>query len=136
MIETSKKHLKASASAIKKKTYRPEKKTSEFQSLDLEEIADEIVRKIKVRNKKRIIKSILKRRIKEACELYLEWKDVPHMFCRAFPKYRDELRKVLGNLWEKWWLTSTSNNPPKAVWIIKLKYNEWLFKFAFRGVFR
>jgi len=77
------------------------------------------------------IEKYVKQRIKSACEFYLEWKDEPHMFCRAFPGYRDELREVLGNLWEKWWLTSISNNPPKAVWMIRLKYNGWLFRLAF-----
>ncbi len=110
--------------------------------LDLLEIHNRVVKDLLVKKDKNISRAIeltinkVKQRIKSACEFYLEWKDVPHIFCRAFPEYRNELRKVLGDLWMKWWLVSTSNNPPKAVWIIKLQYNEWLFKLAFGEILK
>ena len=95
--------------------------------LDLEELVIEILRKIKVRDKKRFIRYILKQRIKSACEFYLRYKDNPALLINEYKEYIDEL--IRKNLIKK-------NFAKQGLIIYNDKYNEWLFKLAFKGVLK
>jgi len=58
----------------------------------------------------------LKQRLKSACEFYLRYKDKPELLIKEYPEYKEELDE------EGWWFSS--------------EYNNWLFKLAFKDVFK
>jgi len=71
---------------------------------------------------------LMRQSIKDACEFYLKYKDNPELFIKEFPMYKSEfVRKCL-----------TINLPEERLWLSdgtvadKNKYNEWLFKLAFK----
>lgn len=68
------------------------------------------------------LKDDLKQRIKSACEFYLRYKDKPDLFGTEHPEYFEEM---LGYAI----LTNKGNFKPTK------KYNEWLFKLAFKDVY-
>ena len=78
-----------------------------------------------------------KQRIKEACEFYLRYKNNPKSLIKEHPKYKEEMIK------ENSVTTCVSDGilfgelklleEEKEIIILR-KYNEWLFKLAFRGV--
>jgi len=106
------------------------------EPLDLEDLADEIIRveyptyeqatnpqmKNSIIREKQQIKFILEQRLKSVCEFWLRYKDNPELFCKEQFKIRWEYYLDIGYL----------------VWNISKKqwenYNEWLFKLAFRGI--
>jgi len=72
----------------------------------------------------------VKQQIKSACEFYLKYKDNPGLFIHEFPMYKSEfVRKCIA-----------INLPEERLWLSdgtvadKNKYNEWLFKLAFKSV--
>ena len=93
-----------------------------------------------IQNDKRIYTGLVapilfnKKDIKSACEFWLEEKDHPVIFIAEHPAYEEELKKVLGKDWKSWWLMKNNIQTPQEVHTIKLKYNEWLFRLAFREV--
>ncbi|MHC1636028.1 MAG: hypothetical protein ACXQTS_05350 [Candidatus Methanospirareceae archaeon] len=71
----------------------------------------------------------VKRRIKEACEFYLRYKDKPECLWEEKPEYRETLKKMF--------VFYKENGEPYFSeddygWEI---YNDWLFKLAFKEVF-
>jgi len=64
----------------------------------------------------------IKRRVRHACEFYLKYFDSPDDLVDDFPEFLDELRNVLGV------------EPPFYEHYYSSKYNEWLFKLAFKSV--
>ena len=72
----------------------------------------------------------IKQRIKSACKFYLRYKDNPELLLKEYPKYKSEF--VIKCL--------TLCLPKERIWLKdgtiadKNKYNEWLFKLAFKAV--
>jgi len=60
--------------------------------------------------------------VKSACEFYLKYKDSPKLLMRDFPEYKKKVDYFL----EGMVIT------PTAI----VKYNEWLFKLAFKDVLK
>jgi len=100
------------------------------EPLDLEELADSIFNAIlniyghargEFKNK---LKQELKQRIKSACEFYLRYKDKPELLIKEHPEYEEEIDDI-------------KKYSDKAFFREEdiQKYNEWLFKLAFKGVF-
>jgi len=69
----------------------------------------------------------IKQRIKSACEFYLRYKDNPALLINEYKEYIDEL--IRKNLIKK-------NFAKQGLIIYNDKYNEWLFKLAFKGVLK
>jgi len=110
--------------------------------LNIEELADEIIRmeyptyeqttipqmKNSIIRKKQQIKFILEQRIKSACKFYLRYKDKPELLKDAFPKLTKEIeQKDLESIY-----TADGNYHEYQ----RKKYNEWLFKLAFKDVMK
>ena len=64
----------------------------------------------------------IKHRIRKACEFYLRYKDKPELLIKEHPEYSSDVVRICG-----FKPNSQELNPNE-------KYNEWLFKLAFRGV--
>jgi len=85
----------------------------------------------------RLTSKEIKQRIREACEFYLRYKNNPKSLIKEHPKYKEEMIK------ENSVTTCVSDGilfgelklleEEKEIIILR-KYNEWLFKLAFRGV--
>ena len=98
--------------------------TDKPKPLDLEELVIEILRKIKVRDKKRFIRYILKQRIKSACEFYLKYRDKPELLTEEHPCYEHDVFDIINEC-----MTLDLSNCETMK-----KYNERLFKLAFKDV--
>ncbi len=72
----------------------------------------------------------IKSRIKSACEFYLRYKDNPDLLLDEYKEIDDVLSEEFGEDW-LWQFREDKLMRP----LIKLEYNEWLFKLAFKGVF-
>ena len=70
----------------------------------------------------------LKQRIKSACKFYLRYKDDPSLFWDEQKEYRKLLKKDLGHIIIRW-------ETMKRFRDSRDKYNDWLFKLAFKDVF-
>ncbi len=129
-----------------------EKMTKTTKPLDLEELADELIRKeyptydspntpLPTRNNiirlKERIRLELEQHIKSACEFYREWWNNPKILIMWFEDKRrvNELIKFLEQCFGETWQEQYDYLEDKRVQII-LKYNEWLFKLAFKSVFK
>jgi len=79
----------------------------------------------------KLLKNLLnqyKQRTKSACEFYLMYKDKPSLFSKEYPELRKKLYECVPLAWLK------SNEPDELYdWE---DYNEWLFKLAFKSVFK
>ena len=77
-----------------------------------------------------IMKDFAEERIKSACDFYLMYKDNPELLIEEYPKYR---KKV-----DSFYETETELFPYETNRCVFLneKYNEWLFKLAFKGVLK
>jgi len=79
---------------------------------------------------KRIVRTLLKeeglikQRIKSPCEFYLRYKDKPELLVKEHPKY------------EKIGIVSYVLQAIEVEKIHQDEYNEWLFKLAFKDVFK
>jgi len=82
-----------------------------------------------------IIIKRLKTRLKSACEFYLEWRNDPKLFINWYEdkKKVDELLKFLEHHFGDEWYDNYDNEPCVKEKIVS-KYNEWLFKLAFKDV--
>jgi len=81
-----------------------------------------------------IIKEI-KKRIKSACEFYLRYKDMPELLIKEHPEYEEELDKMVEEY------TPLLLTKSKLLFLLFgsvfiNEYNEWLFKLAFKGIFK
>lgn len=123
--------------------------------LDLEKLADEITleffkccsyEQTSIPQMRSSIRYILEQHIKSACEFYLQYKDNPRLFVKRFPELKKEVEKIVPiepNEEEKR-LVEKGIIPPKTMdLILRVKaalyrdeFNEWLFKFAFKDVFK
>jgi len=66
---------------------------------------------------------------KSACKFYLRYKDKPELLVKEHPEYKKELSETINLNY----LKEFPNN--KRAWFIALdRYNEWLFKLAFKDV--
>jgi len=83
-------------------------------------------------------------RIRKACEFYLRYKDNPELLIKEHPKHKKEIEKIIKkeqiqvmNIVVNGILLSRSVDYDKIErWMNELsKYNEWLFRLAFRVVF-
>ena len=88
---------------------------------------------------KAILKKEIKQRIKEACEFYLRYKDEPNLLKKEFPEQLKADKKKFGaeDILDNF-LTVINDKVTSfdgfGIETYKRKYNEWLFKLAFRGV--
>ena len=83
----------------------------------------------------------IKQRIKSACEFYLKYKDNPELLIKEFPEElkvkekefgaEDELNNFLNNIQDK-----IKSFDGFGIEVYKKKYNEWLFKLAFKDVLK
>ena len=64
----------------------------------------------------------IKKQIKSACEFYLKYKDNPKLFVKNHPEYVVDVE-----YFQKGFFVTP---------IALVKYNEWLFKLAFKDVLR
>ena len=71
----------------------------------------------------------VKQRIKSACEFYLKYKDDPPLFWDEQKEYRKLLKKDLGHIIIRW-------ETMKRFRDSRDKYNDWLFRLAFRSVLK
>jgi len=62
----------------------------------------------------------IKQRIKSACEFYLKYKDKPKQLIIDYPEYEEEVKRFMKGMFIS----------PIAI----IKYNEWLFRLAFKDV--
>jgi len=94
------------------------------QPLDLEEIKI-IISDIGKKKAEQLV-NYFKYKLKSACEFYLRYKDKPVLLFKNFPEYKELAIKdkaIIPDLEGKFtWLT--------------LDYNEWLFKLAFKDIFK
>ena len=83
----------------------------------------------------KLFENEVKRRIKSACEFYLEWRNDPKLFINWYEdkKKVDELLRFLEHHFGDEWYDDYDNEPCVKEKIV-LKYNEWLFKLAFKDV--
>jgi len=68
----------------------------------------------------------IKQRLKSACKFYLRYKDKPELLIKEHPEYKEELPTYYSDIenslnWKNWKM---------------MGYNEWLFKLAFKDVFK
>jgi len=73
----------------------------------------------------KVILKIVKQRIKSACEFYLRYKDNPKLLISEHKKYYDD---VVGNFFRSF------NSKTLEEYYDIDKYNEWLFKLAFKAM--
>ncbi|RLE69131.1 MAG: hypothetical protein DRJ34_01520 [Thermoprotei archaeon] len=71
----------------------------------------------------------IKQRIKSACEFYLRYKDNPILFWKEQEKYKKQFKKKFGNV-----VIAGEEMRPFNDW--KNQYNKWLFKLAFKDIFK
>ena len=71
----------------------------------------------------------IKQRIKATCEFYLRYKDNPILFWKEQEKYRKQFKKKFGDV-----IIAGEEMRPFNDW--KNQYNKWLFKLAFKDVFK
>ena len=71
----------------------------------------------------------IKQRIKSACEFYLRYKDNPELLVKEYPEFKEEVEqfRILSLLTGKYIHGNYYDYD---------KYNEWLFKLAFKDVFK
>ena len=62
--------------------------------------------------------------VKSACEFYLKYKDKARDLLKDFPKYEKEFDRFV----------KPFKGKELPMWFIGAKYNEWLFKLAFKDV--
>ena len=67
----------------------------------------------------------IKQHIKQACEFYLRYKDKPKLLAKEYPNIR-----VSEEAFPYFFKTSFSKIK------VKFKYNEWLFKLAFKEILK
>jgi len=97
------------------------------EPLDLDKLCGLVVSRLKVRDKKRIIKYLLRQHIKSACEFYLRYKNKPELLS-------EEQNYSYVELWRQF-KTQKQFFEYGNQWIFDTeKYNRWLFKLAFKGV--
>ncbi|MHA1873263.1 MAG: hypothetical protein ACTSVB_04030 [Candidatus Heimdallarchaeaceae archaeon] len=130
------------------------------EPLDLKKIVDEIVRieyptyeksqlASHVKQLKFKIKLILEQRLKSACEFFLRYKDEPELlvkeqkksisewreniykWCKMQIERKDECKEFIVWAKEGWWIHSGITHVGG-----KKEYNLWLFKIAFKSVFK
>jgi len=83
----------------------------------------------------------VKQRIRKACEFYLKYKDEPKLLKKEFPEQLKADKKKFGaeDILDNF-LTVINDKITSfdgfGIETYKRKYNEWLFKLAFRGVFK
>ena len=80
--------------------------------------------------------------VRSACEFFLRYKDNPELLVMKHPEFREELKGLGLNVEllesisdsdsEMWFLTRTYTAFKHFDWH---KYNEWLFRLAFKDVF-
>lgn len=120
---------------------------SEIKPLDLEAIRKKLIRKYwkeqkydeKQQRRDYTVEEILelfeqeaKNRIKSACEFYLKYKDNPELLVTDYPEFKRELAgKGVIFVFGGGEMLVVSQNEEK-----KDKYNEWLFKLAFKDIFK
>ena len=76
-------------------------------------------------------REILKQRIKQACEFYLRYKDNMNLLLKEQDKNGELIRQIKELDSKQTW----ENYHDWTIRMISL-YNEWLFKLAFKGVFK
>jgi len=67
----------------------------------------------------------IKHRIKSACEFYLRYKNNPELLIKEHPEYEEDVKMFL----DEYETAKAGVN----VWYLR-KYNEWLFRLAFKDV--
>ena len=73
------------------------------------------------------IKSLIKQRLKSACEFWLKYKDNPLLLCEEKPEYKKEFEPFTTAF------KSSAFSSQKLKWILD-KYNDWLFRLCFKSV--
>ena len=66
------------------------------------------------------LKKEIRKQVRQACEFYLKYKDRPKLFLKDFPECKEEIDYYLNGL-------AVTN-------VAIVKYNEWLFRLAFKDV--
>jgi len=84
-----------------------------------------------------ICETMIKQRIKSACEFYLEWCNNPKTFIIWYEDKRkvNELIKFMEHWFGEYWQDKFDSLEDKRIKII-LRYNDWLFKLAFKEVLK
>jgi len=80
---------------------------------------------------------LVKQRLKSACEFYLRYKSNPQRFLEDNPEYKTELIEncsALTHLITGGNVVRTISEDDYSILVVKEKYNEWLFKLAFKGI--
>ena len=92
--------------------------------LNLEEIEKSAIKELNIRESGAVLKTIdfVRQHIKSACEFFLQFKNDPSVFFALYPQYYDDFEKNYGPL---------SKNLEDTT-----LFNEWLFKLAFKDVFK
>jgi len=67
-----------------------------------------------------------KQRLKSACEFYLRYKDNPELLIKKHPKYENDVEEFI--------LKLRDAEDGFDIWETHDKYNDWLFKLAFKDV--
>ncbi|RLF29226.1 MAG: hypothetical protein DRN14_02565 [Thermoplasmata archaeon] len=89
------------------------------------------------------LKKEIKQRIKKACEFWLRYKDKPELLVKEYPELKGELRRFGLDVN----VIESISSKDSEVWVLaksytafkhfdKEKYQEWLFKLAFREVIK
>jgi len=66
--------------------------------------------------------------IKSACEFYLRYKDNPELLLEEYPEYEEKVKEIEKEAYQKEFYMEFVKN------YFLEKYNEWLFKLAFKDV--
>jgi len=109
------------------------KQKTKPQPLDLEEIKIIIS---DIGKKAEQLVNYFKYKLKSACEFYLRYKDKPKLLIKEHPEYEAEFIN------SDFKLVRFPLPPMKTAFFIELedgeldKYNDWLFKLAFKDIFK
>jgi len=78
----------------------------------------------------------IKQRIKSACEFYLRYKDNAPLFLMEHKKYIDIIMRseAKANKMDDYYDIIDFVIDGKRIYLSSKRYNEWLFKFAFKAV--
>ena len=85
----------------------------------------------------------IKQQIKSACEFWLRYKDKPELLVKEYPELKGELRRFGLDVN----VIESISSKDSEVWVLaksytafkhfdKEKYQEWLFKLAFKGAIK
>jgi len=82
----------------------------------------EIIKDIK------LIFELYNKKIKSACEFWLKYKDNPELLLEEYPEYEEKVKEIEKEAYQKEFYMEFVKN------YFLEKYNEWLFKLAFKDV--